>query len=120
VESNSENQGIVISGGTASGNFSVGNNNEQNYHVVSAPEADPILDRLEQIRQLLGTYVVPDRQAALEALTDLQEDSREPAGRFRLLQHLDRLKGAIGSAAKFAAPLAELAAAIADLLGSRP
>jgi hypothetical protein len=108
---------MVITGGDNSGNFSVGDFN--NLTVSNAPEAEPVLDLLKQIRKLLDDQPVEDRHTALQAINELRDEALTPSDRAGMWGSLKKLARGIGSAAGYAAPLADLAAAIADLLNIR-
>jgi hypothetical protein len=120
VESKPIKGSIVVNGGQNSGNFSVGDHNRQQVHNYVAPEAGPVLHHLDLIGQRLNAYPVANQRAALAAIDELRDDALTPPRHDQMQSTFGKLKTAIGSAVGFAAPLAELTAAIASLLGVKP
>lgn len=121
MESKSIKGSVVITGGNlTNANVAAGNGNQQIQSASAASQITNVLDLLGQFKQLLATEAAPDQQGASVALRELEEDAPEPSRHYRLAGALGRLKDAIGSGAAFAAPFAELAAAVAELLRAKP
>jgi hypothetical protein len=105
-----------------SGNVAVGrgNNQVQNLPGEASP-ADQIRQLVDQIRSELGQRTrLPGKPDAEEALTEIDEaiaDGPVPSRPQRLDRASQKLMRALKGVTEFAAPLAQLTAAIAQLLG---
>lgn len=121
MESKSIKGSVVITGGNlTNANVSAGNGNQQIQNASAASQITEVLELLRQFRQLLDAEPAPDQPGASLAVRELEEDAPEPSRHYRLAGALGRLKDAIGSGATFAAPFAELAAAVTELLRVKP
>ena len=113
---------MIITGGNNTGNFSIGDNNTQNNY--QTPAAERVSQLIEQIAGLLQTQAgLRDSQeasSALDELSDAIEEDPAPAHPNRIRAAVARLKKGIGEVAAFTLPLAELAAAIDDLVRAKP
>jgi hypothetical protein len=104
------------------GNLAIGNNNQQ---IISgeSPSAREIRLMVDQIRRELTRMDLPGRPAAEEALDEIGEvldDGPVPSGPQRMDRAGRKLIRTLGGVPRFATPLAQLAAAIADLLRAKP
>jgi hypothetical protein len=104
-----------------SGNVAVGHGNNQVQDLSGeASPADQIRQLMDQIRSELGQRTgLPGTSAAEEALTEIDEviaDGPVPSRPQRLDRASRKLMGALQGVTEFVAPLAALAAAIAQLV----
>ena len=104
------------------GNFAIGDNNRQ---IISggSSAAEDIRRLVEQIRGELTRMDLPGRPAAEEALEEISEaldDGPVPSRPQRMDRAGRKLKNALDGVMAFTTPLAQLAAAIADLVRAKP
>lgn len=108
-----------------SGNIAIGNNNKQKLVKSEVPDLPgQIRSLVDQIRRELGQAEnLPDREIAEEALTEITEvleDGAVPSRSRRIDRALEKLRRAVSEVSAIATPLAQLGAAIGELLRAKP